>query len=707
MRAFENALGLITEHSSLLSRLILCYQARALGRDEVIIELLKNHVATDRASEGLYVLLAAAINSGSLATAREILDSISEDLRDVEWIQRADAILALNSGNSSAEEKVARYLRIQPNNVQMILAQVRIWQRCGRDVEIREFLKQLILGDLEGVPEERIKVAALIIHYENPFRGLEYAYSVLMDNWDRPQAHLAYQSLIFLTENVKLTLPSAESVAENTVVCIVSEGGERRYRIERKRHAFFEDERLTPENDLAGLLIGKQPGERFVLHEQIGTKPVEVRWVKSVFLDALHCSLEQFNERFPYADGLLKFSIDAKAQDPFEDIRSITKAQAEVHQRMLREYQDKSLPLSFAAAFIGKNPIDTWGALPTANVPFQVCRGTYEERNEALRTIERNGRKGCMVDEITLSLIRRLGVEKAVIAVCGKIHTTQSLVDSIFFRAKEAELNIGKTRGVVAWLDGQLVYENLSEETLQRIADDRSEEASWVKRVAVVVPAIPKKEFSLDARKIVNIVGHVATDPAVAADGNDLLLLSDDMGYRKWAEITFNVRTVWLQPVLIVARNIGALAEDAYCEAINMLALSGHTYTSLDVTCLMYQARKDEFVLTHNLSLLIGVLGGPLADLRSNSSVMSAFIDEISECCIDNLSARKIISEVFHAFTKGRREDQRELLLLILKQIKLNGDVIKEYALSWLVGHSIGMPYFYDLLSYYKDTVKT
>lgn len=705
LRAFEEALASIDEHTSLPSRLALCFEALKFGRNDAIVDLLKGRVATDRASEGLHVLIATSINSGFWATAREILDSVSADLRRTEWFQRADAIFSINTGDAMADEKVARYLRSSPNDVQMILAQIGIWQRKGREADIRQLLKHLNLVGLEGHPEQRIQVAAMIIHYGEAFRGLEYGYSVLMDNWNRPKAHLAYQSLIFMNEDIGGAMPSAEVVAENTIVCILAEGSERKYRIERTQHAFFEDERLDPQSDLAGLLIGKSQGAKFSLQERLGSKPVEVLWIKPVYLDAFHCSLEQFNERFPRADGLLKFTIDANAPDPFEEIRAITKDRAETDQRMLREYRSKNLPLSFVAALIGKDPLDAWSGLPTINEGFQVCRGTYEERKEALQILKTLSNKGCVVDAITLSVIRRLGVERAVVEICGPIHTPQSVVDLLASRAMEAKHNIGKQQGFIGWRDGQLFFEEYSEETLQKIAEDRASELKWARAVASVASAIPKTDLSQDARAIVNMVGHVASDPAVVADGQDLLLLSEDMGFRIWASATFKVPTVWLQPVLICARDEGVLKPDQYCEAVNMLALSGHTFTSLDVNCLMHQTLKDDFVLTRELSRLIGTIGGPSADLRSNSAIMSAFIDILIEECTDNLKAMRIISDSFNSITNKRWEDQRQLVFLILKQLRSKKKkAVVKHALGWLIGHSFGMPYFNELLCKYKDT---
>ncbi len=697
--AFEDALALVTDQTSLLSRMLLSFEARKLGRDDAICSLLKNRVATNRESEGLRILIAASINSGSWVTAREILDEVPPSLRESDWFLRANAILAINAGNAMADKKITLYLGKFPNDIKMILHRLGIWQRAGRDSDIRRSLKHLELVKLVGPPEQRIQLAAIIIHYGEALQGLEYGYSVLMDNWDVPQAHLAYQALVFLDEDFGAVMPSATVVAENTVVCLLVEGGERRrYRIEKNKHAYFENERLSPASDLAVLLIGKEPGVKFNLQERIGSKPVEIDWVKSKYLDAFHRSLDEFNERFPRARGLQKFTFDPAAADPFEDMRAVTKACAEVDEGILGKYQSQGLPLVFVAALVGKDPLEVWGGLPSVGMQCQVCRGTYPERRAAIQTIRRHSQVGCVLDAITLSVVRRLGMEKAVIAVCGKIHTTQSVVDLFARRAMESKQNIGKVKGFMAWREGQMVFEEYSDETLQRVAAECDKEIVWIKKVASIAPAMPKKDFTPEMLRIINTVGKVACDPAVAAEGNDLLLLSEDYGFRVWAGATFEAATTWLQPVLIIAKEDGHITSDEYCEAVNTLALAGHNYISLDPNCLIHQARKDNFEITHELTSMLEMVGGPSADMSANSGVMSSFIDAVIDECSDDLKIKRIASEVFCFFTKGSREKLVTLVMLIIRRVERRKFFMQEHALGWLVGHSIGMPYHKNIL---------
>ena len=151
--------------TSLRARLALSFEARRLGEDDVIVDLLFGRVAIDRESEALYTLLGAAINSRRWVTARETLASIPQEIQDRDWFRKAVAILAINTGDTSADEKIARYLLHCPNDAEVLLVRLGIWLRAGRDGDIRSLLKRIDLTNLDGIPEQRIQIGASIVHY--------------------------------------------------------------------------------------------------------------------------------------------------------------------------------------------------------------------------------------------------------------------------------------------------------------------------------------------------------------------------------------------------------------------------------------------------------------------------------------------------------------------------------------------------------------
>ena len=696
--AFNNALLLVNDETSLSSRLELSFEARRLNRHNIIIELLKNRVATDRESEALNLLIETSIDKMHWATAHEIINSLPEEIREKNWYRKAEAILAIKTGDILANEKITQYLKQCPNDMEMILIQLGMWQRSRKDSDIKKYLKEFNSDNYVNQPEDLIKVASLICQYDDVTRGISLAYSILMDNWNKPQVHLIYQGLIFFqNESIDSILNSHDIIAENTVVGLITEDGERRIRIENQKYVFFEEERLDINSEVSLILMGKEVGSKFNLHDKGNLNTVEIKWVKSIYLDALHKSLEQFNDRFPKANGLQRFKIDLDSPDPIDDIKNITKSHAEFAQRILQEYIAKSLPLSFASKFLKRDPLGVYYGLPAANVKFQVCRGFLQERENALKEILKHNKKGCIVDIITLTLIHRLGISDAVTAICGPIYTTQSVIDLLVEKSMDSKLDIGKKQGFLGWHNNQLILEEYSEEYLRAIADKQEEQVTWAREMTMLAPIIPKKDFSNEIKTIIEMFGNVC-DSAIAAEGCDLLLLSEDFGLRIWAKEAFNIPTTWLQPVLTLAKDKGYLAQNDYCEVVNSFVFNGHTYVSLDPDCLLHQVRKDNYKLTKELTMLFEMLGGPSADLDVNTNVLSVFIDMLQQECDNFLDVRRIVSEIFTTFIKGRKEDKEHIINLILKGIKINKKFLQDHSRDWIIGHSIGMTYFNEFM---------
>ena len=701
--ALDAAVASINDKSGMPSRMLLTFEAQRLERHDTIVTLLKGHVATNYENEALRMLVASAINGHFWVTAQETLDAVSERLLDVEWFQKARALLALNTGSRDAEQKVGAYLKKYTNDASMMLARIGMWQRAGREKSIAEFVSSINFSAVEGTATNRIRLAAIACRYGSAARGLDYGYSVLMDNWDRSSAHLAYQGLILLNEHIAPVLPPSSVVAENTVVFLAGEDGQRVYRLEKRSHKFFEDERLDLDGDLAMLLLDRKVGDSFFVQERVGAKPVTISEIKPVYIDAFHRSMNQFNERFPSAKGMMKFTFDATASDPLEDMRTITRQRAESDQLLLENYRSTRVPLAFVAAIMGRDPLQAWAGLPSVNIPFHVCHGVQQEREEALKLLQSRERKGCVLDAITLSVIRRLGVSNAVISVCGPLYTPQSILDLLASRAIVAANEVGKTMGFVSWREGQLVMQEYSEEMLNTAAEQNEAERAWAFANVGVVTAMPKQEFSPETPAIVEVMGGEACDPAVAADGSGLLLLSDDQGLRNWSSAAFKGSATWLQPVLMVARHEGTLSQDKYFEAINALALSGHLYTSLEPGALFQQARKEGFDANDDLRRLLQALGGPTADLRSNCKVVAEFLDLVMQECSVDFKIMRIASYSFESVLEGRVDEQREIVARILQHGEVRRGWMRGHGLAWLVGHSFGMPDFEQLVAMQKE----
>ncbi len=696
---FIEALEFVDEKTGLAARLELAFEGYRLDRADDVVALLIDRVSYNRDSEALRLLISPAINGNLYRSAKEVLDSLSPKLYEKDWVQRFDAIFSVNTGDRSADSKIAKYLKTDTTDLEMILVRIAIWQRSNREIDIQRLLNRLDMSTLVGTPYNQIRLASLIVQYDSPERGIDFGYSVLMDNWGDHKAHLAYQGLILLSSKNESLIPESQTVCNGVVVSLESDRNERRYRIEQERYKSFGDEHLDPDDDLAKILSGKKIGDEITLQERIGAIHVTIKWIKHVYLDAYHLSIEDFNQRFPRADGIMKFKFDTSAEDPMGEMREVVKSHAESDQRILDVYKENGLPLSFVASFVGQNAIEAWQGLHGVGRDFQVCRGIPPERTDAFRTLQEFGPKGCVVDAITLSIIRRLKIQDSITSVCGPINTTQSVIGLLAERSLEADHNRGKKMGFLSCRNNNLVFEEYSEEIIDNIADERREEFDWARDNVSIVAAVPQIDLNPDTRKIVGLFDRYVTDPAIAAQGNDLLLLSDDMDYRVWAQGTLNIKTCWVHAALMVADRFNLVSTQDYCEAVNLMALSGHDYISLNVDCLMHQACKDEFTISKDLTRLLEAVGGPTADLESNSKVLAEFLDALKREKIDELKIKRIMSEGFRTMSAGRTEGIEFIVGKIIRLMKNRSRQENIHALGWLMGHSIGSPNFKELVS--------
>jgi hypothetical protein len=98
--------------------------------------------------------------------------------------------LALNTGETYAKEKIDKYLKNYPFDLDIVLARISFYQREAANEEINKFIKNIDLTKLEGTPEQYIRLAILISFYDDIFKGLDYGYSILMNNWTEPELTL-------------------------------------------------------------------------------------------------------------------------------------------------------------------------------------------------------------------------------------------------------------------------------------------------------------------------------------------------------------------------------------------------------------------------------------------------------------------------------------------------------------------------------------
>lgn len=694
----EQACELITPESPKNQKLELGHLAYNLGKDNLVMNLLHNSVATNQDSDELRILISSLINSKQWVSAQELFDSIEEEISRLPWFLKAAASLALNSGQANSESRVLNYLKHCPNDVEMQLVRVSIYQREERTKELKQYLNQIDLSALEGLPSLRIKFAAIVYYYCDFHDALKYAYSVLMNNWDDQAAHVSYQGLMFTNHDDKPELLNSENVTLNTVVTLINGDTQTKYRIEDVDNQTFLNEQISSNSELAEKLLGHKVSDEILLNTYPGARPYKIVSVKSCYLDAFHNSLDQFNQRFPNSSEMMKLNLDMSSEESLGDLSEVVKAKAETDHKALSLYTANQLPLSFIASLLGKDNIDSWAGLLLTNTEFLVCQGLHSERQKAINIVVQNNAKGCVVDSITLLLIKRFGIINSIQSALGKISTTKSVLNEFASRKISAEQNISREKGFLSWKNDQLYFEEYTSDQLQSDLKTKEEDLNWLLHNIHIIDSFPKNNLPEEASQMSSLLRDGALDPIIAAEGNDLVLLSEDMGYRNWAESNLGIKSTWLQPVLMQAKHNCQIELDKYHECINSMALNNHTYMALDEKCLFHQLSKDNFIVTEELLKLLEVLGGPKADLSNNSGILASFFDRIWGNCSEHYTG-KLMNISYETFTRGRNEELKDLVFIIVRQCSINKRKVVENALNWLIGQYIGTPNFKEVLA--------
>ena len=681
-------------------------ESARLQRNDLAVQLIFDRVATDRDNEALSFCLAAALNGDLFVSARSLLERMPDELLSEQWVWRCRIVLAHRVGDANTIRKMGEYLAEFPNDAEMRLARIGLWQRDGFESNIRRDIASVDLQAIEGTAHTKLEFLRVAARYGQASAALKLAYSILLANWQDSACHMVFHGLFIANNNLEGVDLRPSEIGANTVIKIDVGSDQRTYRIEAEKPDTFGDEWLRPSDGLATALLGRQVGDTVKIGSGMRESQAQVVEIKSVFLDTFHRSIEEFNTRFPNVHGIMRFTYDETSDDPFAEVREVTKQGVEQSMSLLEYYRDNPIPMSFLASMLGKDAIDCAIGTPAEGIPFKVCRGIAPERANAIEAASTLEGKGIVVDAITLAFIMRLKIADAVSSVCGNLFAPQSCVDVFAKRNVEAKEAVGRRQGTLSYRDGRLVLFEDTEEQLEKNAEARAREFEWVRSHVGVVETVPGSEIFGEARKTIDLVGTDACAPAIAASGAGLALLSDDFGFREWAAQNFDLECLWLQPVLMVARDRGAISAEKYCEAICQLAVAGCEYVSLDVNCFRHALRRDDFNITRDVSKLIDVLGGKNADLANNLAVAASIIDALAYEPCPHFKRLRFASEALAAFTKSRSEHAVAIASRLSAECTEARSTVSSHLVTWLLGHSIGTAQFDELREKFETWIR-
>ena len=209
-----------------------------------------------------------------------------------------------------------------------------------------------------------------------------------------------------------------------------------------------------------------------------------------------------------------------------------------------------------------------------------------------------------------------------------------------------------------------------------------------------IATAVPKADLTGQNLEISEMFGASARDSILAAEGNELLLLSEDQGLRQWATAALEVEASWLHPVLLLAKDRGLISIEDYTKFIVDCLNRDFTYVSMDSLTLLTQAKAEGFNGRGTVKRMLEVVGGKNADLETNLGVAARFLDSVFHETRQEYLRDRYASLVLEAFCAPRQDKAIELIKALTAQVNLRVFSLIDHAFWWLVGRTVGAPNF-------------
>lgn len=686
--ALKNAKSLLKDDSPFYERYMIARRFETLKIYSDVADILDGYVDCLYDSLPLQTLFLSLINSDRRAKAYDLLSAMPKGIAEKSFFLRATIILHFKRGDhDAAESAISKLLKLQPNSLYTHLSRVDIWLKHRNDKAVQKFLNSQV-ENFEGSPEEFMRLAHILDRFGHYGRALELGYKTHIENRRNPQIQLAYIGLLLKpSSSAKIDL-ELNIVGKNTSFTIKNASDDKEtFIVEENESLRLIDEAVAPTHLFAAAANGLKKGDTFQVHD---SEEWEIISVKHKYLYLLHKKIDSFGRQFPDNGGLQRFTFkEEEGKKSLEPILQKIKERHDSNELILDRYEEFPLPLDVFAEWLGADVIEVWYGLGQTGRKFKVCHGNNPERAAAIKAIAKNNRAGCVVDALTLHIIRTLGIEEVVVKICGSIAVTESTIDTFRYR-REQVLSLGEQPFMTMhWQDGLYYRDEVTKERLKQLLESHERVLDWIDQRIEVLPAESSEIVSEEAGRIRDALSYDFLDPILACQGSNRLLVCEDQSYRQFGVTVFNLKATWLQPVLMLALERNILSKKKYGEIICSLVRAGHSFTSIDTTILTYALGSGE----EDYRTATKALFGTNAEINSHQRVMLEFFHNIWRNGVEpSLNEKKATSImlrrlfIYGEWRKNVEDASVKNILSLLTPLKTNRR-FSNYLTGWLKGH--------------------
>ena len=688
--ALDRAVALITEETDFPTRFLVAEALASVQRFDDVADLLSGRTSSNFDSPALRALVAAAINADRRVLSRGIFKELPETLASVPFYQKAKIALEVRAGNiGAAENGIRAFLARDPSNLELYLQLLHALFRQGKLDALREEVAKPA-AFFKGGALDFMKFAQFKDDFGDWREAHALAYKTLLANPTHQTVSMGYVG-VFLRLGHSREMPvSPPAVEIDMAVGLAQEDGTNSvYVIEPDASLRPSAQYIAPSHRVADALLGKKVSDTFELPDKTRAT---IKWIKTKTLHALHDILENFNNRYPEAQGLERVRIETSTPGGLEPMLEKVRDRHDAIQEVQKLYEAGTMPLALVARSVGSDPVEVMVGLASSGLAIRACEGTHPERAAAMAAINVNGAKGCVVDSVTLNIIRRLELEKAVTKICGPIGIVEETALRLQQRIHELGERPNETEMSVAYRDGQYYRQETTPEEKRQALALAEEDRAWLAINTTILPAEGKQDPGASWRPLIERFGSSFLDEVRAAQGSGRLLLCEDQLLRTLARLDFGVAGTWLQPVLMhaLARKVITLAE--YRDAIVHLIDARIEFISISPELLVSAvAGTNGHAIPPAFVRLASRLGGKKADMQSHFSVAIGATTRIwNDNTLSHTLQQAALGHLLERLTADRSIEDTRLIVSSFVQRSPQPE-FTDYIFGWLRGHFIDL----------------
>lgn len=690
-QSLDEAVKRVTPGTSFPTRFLVCEALGKAERYDDIVILLSGVTATSYDSPALRMLVSASVNGDKRSSLKQLFDKLPAQVAEKPFYRRGRIGHALRIGNTrAAESEIRDYLELRPKSLEMHLQLMHALFRQNKIDALRKEAARPA-SDFTGSPEHFMHFAQFKDDFGDWKQAHDLAYRTLLSQHADPAVNMGYVGLFLRPGHSKELDTSPKTVGENMAVQLNSvEGKQTVYVIEPEERLRLTHEYLSPSQKMAQAILGAAVDQEITLPDQSKAK---IAWIKPKVLHALHTILETFENLFPEVEGFESVRIETTNPD-FEPVFKRVRQRHDAIESVTRLYDSGNLPLALVARSLGSDPVETMLGMIGSGHTIRVCEGNHQEREAAFGAINANEGKGCVIDPITLHIVRRLGLADAVAAVCGPIGITARTATRMQQKIYEIEERLDESDMSLSWRDGQIYRTEVTPDEKRAAYEIMKEDRAWLEQTTTVLPAEGSQDLGPEWKAITERFGRSFLDELRAAQSSGRLLVCDDYMLRMMGRIEFGVTTTWLQPVLMRALAKKVLTQRDYIRALVAFADSRMSFISLDGALLAQTlAGVNGTALPSDFVKLASLLGGAKADLPSHvNAALRCIRHAWNDRRLPDTLRQAVVGQLLENMIRERTKDHVAAILNRFDDFGrrvLRDDSFRQYLRDWMRGHFI------------------